>query len=445
MISFYLPFPAVYTCIHASACQAGVTEEGQQGLAMADAEVEELKMGIGEFDISPMMRKLSSYIAAAVSAPLPAGVLDRCKYHLLDTLGAIVSGATLLPGSKAISYVRELGGSPEALVIGTDILTSASNAALANGMQAHADETDDLHQASRSHLGCAVVPAALAMAQKYNATGQALLRAIVLGYDVGSRTSFALNTQKFYEAAHSTHSFAAMFGAAASAGALAELTADQVRWVMSYAAQQASGVNCWRRDREHIEKAFDFGGMPARNGVAAATMVKAGFTGVDDVFSGERNFFIAYGQDPSPDLMIEGLGQRFRDPQHDYKEVVGGLSRPIGSRRRCSAFRAQRSEGGRCCGGPRPHVANGIQHVRQPIDAKHQYAAFSRGPNAGGRFVVSRLSRLPAYGRSPAIGAQTSREPPPGSENQAKAGPGRDFDGIRRGFPASGPGCARHS
>lgn len=71
------------------------------------------------------------------------------------------------------------------------------------------------------------------------------------------------------------------------------------------------------RDADHIEKAFDFGGMPARNGVAAATMVAHGFTGVDDVFSGERNFFIAYdesarmGKAPEPDRLVQGLGSTF--------------------------------------------------------------------------------------------------------------------------------------
>ena len=71
-----------------------------------------------------------------------------------------------------------------------------------------------------------------------------------------------------------------------------------MRYLLSYTAQQASGISCWMRDEEHIEKAFDFGGMPARNGVAAAAMVAHGFTGVEDVFSGERNFFVAYGRAP---------------------------------------------------------------------------------------------------------------------------------------------------
>jgi 2-methylcitrate dehydratase PrpD len=65
------------------------------------------------------------------------------------------------------------------------------------------------------------------------------------------------------------------------------------------------------RDGEHVEKAFDFGGMPARNGVAAATMVAHGFTGVDDVFSGERNFFEAYAPEPDPAQLADALGERF--------------------------------------------------------------------------------------------------------------------------------------
>jgi 2-methylcitrate dehydratase PrpD len=86
------------------------------------------------------------------------------------------------------------------------------------------------------------------------------------------------------------------------------LNERQARYLLSYAAQQASGISCWMRDAEHIEKAFDFGGMPARNGVTAATMVAQGFTGVDDVFAGERNFFVAHGRPANPEEMVRGLG-----------------------------------------------------------------------------------------------------------------------------------------
>jgi len=261
--------------------------------------------------ISPVMQQLSAYIASALRKPLPPAVTEKTKHHVLDTLAAMVSGSRLLPGKTAISYVKTLGGAKEASVIGTRCVTTAINAALANGMLGHADETDDSHAPSLCHPGCAIVPAALAMAEREQRNGTALLRAVALGYDVGCRVNLSLNAYEFREDGHSTHSFGPMFGAAAAAGALAGLNAARTRHLLSYTAQQASGVSCWMRDEEHIEKAFDFGGMPARNGVTAATMVAHGFTGVDDAFSGERNFFVAYGRAPNPTELTRELGSTY--------------------------------------------------------------------------------------------------------------------------------------
>jgi len=262
-------------------------------------------------EISPIMARLSSYIVSALRRPLPPTVVEKTKHHMLDTIAAMVSGSRLEPGKKAIGYVRTLAGNREASVIGSRILTTAVNAALANGMLAHADETDDSHAPSLTHPGCGIVPAALAMAERQHRSGTALLGAVALGYDVGCRLTQSLDAYQFREDGHSTHSFGPMFGAAAAAGALAGLREQQVRYLLSYAAQQASGISCWMRDTDHVEKAFDFGGMPARNGVAAATMVSAGFTGVEDVFAGERNFFVAYGRDPNPEVLVTGLGTTY--------------------------------------------------------------------------------------------------------------------------------------
>jgi 2-methylcitrate dehydratase PrpD len=275
--------------------------------------------------ISPVMRRLSSYIAQAGRKTLPGPVREKTKHHVLDTIAAMVSGAQLVPGRKAISYVKTLGGAKEACVIRSRILTSAANAALANGMSAHADETDDSHAPSLTHPGCGIVPAALAVAERERRGGEELLRAVALGYDVCARLTRSLDAYQFREDGHSTHSFGPMFGAAAAAAALFRLEQARVRHVLSYTAQQASGISCWMRDEEHIEKAFDFGGMPARNGVAAASMVAHGFSGVEDVFSGERSFFVAYGRAPQPELLVQGLGE-------DYEILRTNIKRwPVGS------------------------------------------------------------------------------------------------------------------
>jgi 2-methylcitrate dehydratase PrpD len=261
--------------------------------------------------ISPVMQEVSAYIAAAPKKTLPKEVAEKTKHHVLDTIAAMVSGSRLLPGKKAISYIKTLGGAKEATVIGSRFVTTAINAALANGMLGHADETDDSHAPSLCHPGCAIVPAALAMAERERRNGTALLRAVALGYDIGCRINLSLNAYEFREDGHSTHSFGPMFGAAAATGSLCGFDARQARHLLSYTAQQASGVSCWMRDEEHIEKAFDFGGMPARNGVTAATMVASRFTGVEDVFAGDRGFFHAHERYAQPALLVHALGREF--------------------------------------------------------------------------------------------------------------------------------------
>jgi len=277
------------------------------------------------------MLTLSRYIAAAPRKPLPKRVAEATRHHVLDTLAAMVSGSKLLPGTRAIAYARLFSGSGEATVVGARFLTNPVNAALANGMLAHADETDDAHAASTTHPGCGIVAASLAMAERTRCDGVAFLRAVALGYDVSARLSIALGGSAFRGIGHLTHCFGPTFGSAAAGAALLRLDARQVRHVLSYAAQQASGVATYPRDHDHIEKAFDFGGMPARNGVTAATMVAAGFTAVDDVFSGQRNFFMAYdesgriGRAPDPSILVRDLGRTYEIVNTDIKRWSVGL------------------------------------------------------------------------------------------------------------------------
>jgi 2-methylcitrate dehydratase PrpD len=290
--------------------------------------------------ISPLMQELARYIAGALRKPLPAAVSEKTRHHVLDTIAAMVSGSRLLPGERAISYVRTLGGTHEATVVGSRLTTSAVHAALANAMCAHADETDDSHAPSLTHPGCGIVSAALAVAERVRGGGEALLRAVALGYDVSSRLTMSLGGQHFRQAGHLTHSFGPTFGSAAAAAALLGLDAREVRHVLSYSAQQASGISTYPRDVEHVEKAFDFGGMAARNGVTAASMVAAGCTAVEDVFSGERNFFIAYDESrrtgraaPQPQLLTQGLGKTYEIMRTNIKRwsVGSPIQAPLDS------------------------------------------------------------------------------------------------------------------
>src|SRR5258707_371135 len=227
--------------------------------------------------VSPVMDKLSRYMSEAGERALPDEVIEKAKHHILDTLAAMISGSELAPGRAAIEFVRAYGGKEVATVVASNIVCGPIEAALANGVLAHADETDDSHGPSRSHPGVSVVPAALAAGEQYVINGVHFLRAVTLGYDVGTRVTMSMGGPAYQAETHrSTHGTVASFGAGAAAGCAASLSAEKMRLLLDYTAQQTSGIGAWSRDAEHMEKAFLFGGKPAAGAAMAATLIQSG-------------------------------------------------------------------------------------------------------------------------------------------------------------------------
>ena len=255
--------------------------------------------------------RLATYMVASRDRVLPDGVLHDAKHRILDTVAAMVSGSALRPGVMALRFIRTQGGVPEASILASDIRTTAINAALINGMLAHSDESDDFEPITKAHPGSAVVPAALAMSEKDHRSGSEMIRAVALGYDVGCRFLLALGPDLVRGTHRGAEAYGATMGAMAAASSLARLDETAMRHAISYGAQQVSGLWSWVQDHDHIEKAFDFSGMGARNGVTAAVMVQAGFTGVHDVLGGTHNLLQALSTEPRPEAMVAGLGSRF--------------------------------------------------------------------------------------------------------------------------------------
>jgi 2-methylcitrate dehydratase PrpD len=281
--------------------------------------------------VSPVMGKLSGYMGEAGERALPDEVVEKAKHHILDTLAAMISGSEIRPGRAAIEFVRAYGGKEVATVVASNIVCGPIEAALANGVLAHADETDDSHGPSRSHPGVSVVPAALAAGEQFGISGKHFLRAVTLGYDVGTRVTMSMGGPGYQAATHrSTHGTVAAFGAGAAAGCAAGLGAQQMRLLLDYSAQQTSGIGAWSRDAEHMEKAFLFGGKPAAGGVTAAMLIRAGWTGVDDIFSGPDNFFEALAPRENgavkadPTQLVEKLGERYEITRTNIKKWTVG-------------------------------------------------------------------------------------------------------------------------
>jgi 2-methylcitrate dehydratase PrpD len=259
-------------------------------------------------DISPMMQKLSLYMSEARNNALPDKALQETKHHILDTFAAMISGSELPPGRMALKFAHSYGGPGISTVVASDILMGPIEAAMVNGELAHSDETDDDYTGGGAHPGSAVIPATLALGEKVGISGQHFTRAVALGYDIGMRAFKTVGSGVLKD----THVLVGTFGASAAAGCVLGLDAQQMRWLLDYAAQQAgAGFATWRRDTDHIEKGFVFAGSTARNGVTGALVVQLGWTAVNDVMSGPDNFVMTYDPKGNPENFVDGLGERY--------------------------------------------------------------------------------------------------------------------------------------
>jgi 2-methylcitrate dehydratase PrpD len=274
------------------------------------------------------MSAMAGYIADARTLELPDEVAWRAKQHFLDSVASVVSGSARPAGRAGSDWldVAFPGSTGPCSLLGTARKASALGAAMANGMAAHADETDDSHASSLSHPGCSVAPAILAASEEVGATGAAVLQAYVVGYDIGTRIGRATQSA-FRDRAigkWSSHSVVGTLCAAAATGAIYGFDPDEARFLLSYATQLTSGVTTWVRDQSHVQKAFVFAGMPASHAILAASMVRTGCDGVDDPFSGAPNWLQAMSDSPDLAELSSELGSRFEVMQATIKKYAVG-------------------------------------------------------------------------------------------------------------------------
>lgn len=280
-----------------------------------------------DYPVSDVMIQFSRYLAEAKNKELPAEVVEHSKWNVLDTIACMISGSQLLPGQRALQFAKAYAGKPIATIAADRTLGNPAEAALVNAILANADETDD-YAPGPWHPGPNIIPAALAIGEESQISGTHFLRSVVLGYDVGTRVIAAAGVKMDFK--RPTNSMAGVFGATATAACAASLTPQQMQWAMAYAAQQCAGIDTFQRDPDHIEKAFVTGGLGAKAGALTAMMLKQGFTGVNDTFSGPTSFFSPYEETAVPAKLLDRLGERYVILESKFKyNPTGGPTLPI--------------------------------------------------------------------------------------------------------------------
>ena len=269
--------------------------------------------------MTQITNKLCAFLDDARHAQLDDKTIEKAKHHIVDTIAAMISGTALDVGKKAFKALPSFEGLPEATVFGQSKRYPAYWAAMFNAMLAHADETDDSHETSITHPGCGIVPTAMAMSQREKKGGMDFIRAVCAGYDVGPRITEALGAMALNNAGTSSHAMGAIFGSGACASVLANFDGAQVRRLLSYLAHESSGLGCWMAEHDHVQKAYVFGAMGAKNAITSVLLVQSGWTGLEEALEGPRTLFQARAQpakgrsmEPSLVLGHEILGSNIK-------------------------------------------------------------------------------------------------------------------------------------
>ena len=126
-------------------------------------------------------RTIADWSSTLTLDDVPDDVVEHAKLHLLDTIGCGWAASALGVATEGRTAMAELGGEPQASVIGLDAALPAPSAAFANAMICHGLDFDDTHSDSVSHVSVVVCPAALATAEAQGSSGAELLTAIVAG------------------------------------------------------------------------------------------------------------------------------------------------------------------------------------------------------------------------------------------------------------------------
>jgi 2-methylcitrate dehydratase PrpD len=286
-------------------------------------------------EVHPITEALSTYISESQRAPIPDEFLELGRRHILDTLASIVACRDLEPSALARNYAISLSGDAKrntATILGTSQTASLVDAVFASAMAGHGAEINDFIPSAFVQPGPSIVSASIALAENRGLSGEAVLRAVVTGYELAGRIPKALGIANLREANIANHGIGPVFGTAAAAASLLNLPKEHIGHVLTYCAQQASGSYQWLLDVEHIEKSFVFAGMGARNGLHAALMVEAGFRGVRGALDHSLGWLkssIFSGRDANPDYLIDGLGHRTELHHTAYKRYpVGGPTQP---------------------------------------------------------------------------------------------------------------------
>ncbi|WP_296908430.1 MmgE/PrpD family protein [Polaromonas sp.] len=260
--------------------------------------------------------QLAAFAAGLRFDAIPGPVVRRAEDLLVDWFGSAVAGHGARPVKSIMRFAQAMGpASGPAEVIVSRQRTSPYLAAMANAAASHVAEQDDVHNGSVFHPATVVFPAAMAVAQAIGSSGQQLLTASVVGYEVGIRVGEFLG-RSHYKVFHTTGT-AGTLAAAAAVGHLLGLDARQMQHAFGSAGTQSAGL--WEFLRTAADSKQLHTAHASAAGLMSAYLAQDGFTGAADIFEGPQGMAAGMSSDADPARLTDGLGTRWATAETSFK------------------------------------------------------------------------------------------------------------------------------
>lgn len=254
--------------------------------------------------------KLADFIFSLRHKKLPVKVYEKTKLHLLDTLGVALAAAKSEPVNLILnSFLPDMrvGNSP---IWCRRINTSLLNSILVNRVMSHTLELDDVHREAKSHLGTVVIPVALNFGAYLQESGEEILRAIIVGYEVMIRIGIGVGAASHRLRGWHATGTCGTFGAAAAASYLMKLNKEKIANALGLAGTQSAGLWAFIEDGSLNKKLHP--GRSAEAGVLAALLARSGFTGPTKIIEAkDGGFFNATSNNYDFFKVIKDLGKEF--------------------------------------------------------------------------------------------------------------------------------------
>jgi 2-methylcitrate dehydratase PrpD len=263
---------------------------------------------------------LARYAVRGQFADLPIPVRKEATRTLLNWVACALGGSQNEAVPIAISALAPFFGRPQAAILGRKERADILNAALINGISAHVLDFDDTHMATAIHPGASVVPAIMALAEYKPVSGRDFLNALVLGIEVECRIGAAVYPAH-YEAGWHITGTTGVFGAAAAAGRLLNLSEQQMKWALGLAAAQPVG---FREMFGSMTKSFH-PGRAAHNGLTAALLASRNYTSSEQGIEAKSGWANVVSTEHDYKDIQTQLGKTYLLSENSYKPFASGL------------------------------------------------------------------------------------------------------------------------